>query len=100
METKYKLSYTSNNVQKIYETVIFIFIMHLIYNVVISIIVIIYIEMPIYIGLTIIKSNVLTCFDNSKITGAFPTKSGALRLYCWSIATSRLEHCNFAIGAL
>ena len=67
--------------------------MHLICNFVISIIVL-YI---VYIGLAIIKCNVLTCVDNSKITGAFRPKVehgdytvGALRLRgCtgWSIAT-------------
>ena len=41
----------------------------------------------IYISLTTIKCNVLTCFDNNKITGAFRPKVG----HCgWSIATSRL----------
>ena len=69
--------------------------MHLICNVVIAIIVL-YI---IHIGLTIIKCNVLACFDNSKNHWGIPTKSGALRLYCWSIVTLRLEHCDFAIGA-
>ena len=52
-----------------------------------------------FISLTIIKCNVLTCFDN-KITGAFRPKVGhydfavgALRLRGWG-------HCDFAIGAL
>ena len=39
----------------------------------------------IYISLTIIKCNVLTCYDNNKITGAFRPKVG---------------HCDFAVGAL
>ena len=39
----------------------------------------------IHISLTIIKCNVLTCFDNNKITGALRPKVG---------------HCNFAAGAL
>ena len=39
----------------------------------------------IYISLTIIKCNVLTCFDNNKITGAFRPKVG---------------HYDFAVGAL
>ena len=38
-----------------------------------------------YISLTIIKCNVLTCYDNNKITGAFRPKVG---------------HCDFAVGAL
>ena len=67
----------------------FIFIIHLMCNVVISRIVL----YSIYIGLTIIKCNVLTCFDNSHL--GIPTKSGAWRLYCWSIATFRLVHCDY-----
>ena len=39
----------------------------------------------IYIRLTIIKCNVLTCFYNSKITGVFRPK---------------VVHCDFAVGAL
>ena len=52
----------------------------------------------IHISLTIIKCNVLKCFHNSKITGAFRPKV----VHCdgWSIATSRLGHCDFAVGAL
>ena len=38
-----------------------------------------------YISLTIIKCNVLTCYDNNKITGALRPKVG---------------HCDFAVGAL
>ena len=48
----------------------------------------------IYKSLTIIKCNVLTCIDNSKITGAFRPKVvycdfvvEALRLCDWCIAT-------------
>ena len=41
--------------------------------------------MCVCISLTIIKCNVLTCFDNCKITGAFRPK---------------VVHCDFAIGAL
>ena len=39
----------------------------------------------IYISLAIIKCNVLTCYDNNKIIGAFRPKMG---------------HCDFAVGAL
>ena len=59
--------------------------MHLICNVVISIIVL-YI---IYIGLTIIKCNVLTIV---KSLGHSDQK--------WYIATILLEHCDFTVGAL
>ena len=48
----------------------------------------------IYISLTIVKCNVLKCFDNNKISGAFRPKVGhcdfavvALRLRGWGIAT-------------
>ena len=71
--------------------------MHLICNVVISIIVLcIYIYIYIiYIGLTIIKCNVLACFDNSKITGAFRPK-----VVYPVIAIILLEHYDFVVGAL
>ena len=54
--------------------------MHLICNV-ISIIVL----YRLYIGLTIIKCNVLTCFDNSKITGTFRPK---------------VVHCDYTVGCV
>ena len=55
----------------------------------------------IYISLTIIKFYVLICFDNNKITGpGHSDQKWALRLRGWSIATSRLGHCDFAFGAL
>ena len=70
--------------------------MDLICNVVISIIVL----YSIYIGLTIIKCNVLTCFDKSKITRAFQQKVVQCDYTVGALRPPRLEHCDFPIGAL
>ena len=88
METKHKFRYTFNNVQKINETRFLYSLNKYCYNICNCIIY--YIT---YTTFTIIKFNVLTCFDNSKTTGALQPKVvhcdytvRALRLCDWCIA--------------